>query len=174
MGLLARKIRDDRGVVREVYGTGYGLETRTDEGSVSDEALVRLRHRIRVVRANRRRTKGSPSVGRLALFICAAVPIYLVGSLAAVVFYAAGPVIWVLSVLTGGMAFGVYRAITRRGLGRASPQLLRDVLLMERRCPFCAYELSFRRVSEDDGCVECAECGGAWKLPRGDEQREGG
>ncbi|MAY75502.1 MAG: hypothetical protein CMJ31_12470 [Phycisphaerae bacterium] len=32
------------------------------------------------------------------------------------------------------------------------------------RCGFCRYELS--GPQEDDGCVVCTECGGAWQVPR--------
>lgn len=65
-----------------------------------------------------------------------------------------------LSVLLGaGAAFGGFRLI------RKAPafELVGPMLSRCRLCVVCGYDLSATPVAED-GCVDCPECGGAWRL----------
>jgi cyanate permease len=39
-----------------------------------------------------------------------------------------------------------------------------DPYLAVRLCPACGFSLA-GRFAEDDGCVVCSECGGAWRIP---------
>src|SRR5437867_1292125 len=47
MGLLARKVRDDRGRVYELYGTGRGIGSRTDAQTLSAAEYRRIRGRAK-------------------------------------------------------------------------------------------------------------------------------
>lgn len=93
----------------------------------------------------------------------------LLGVIFAVVMYVAtlrliGPAdhraAWSLGILMGlAAAFGGFC------LGRPRPRFEngREMLSRCQLCVVCAYDLRRTRPSED-GCVVCAECGGAWRL----------
>jgi hypothetical protein len=61
------------------------------------------------------------------------------------------------------MAVGLLCA--RRGLPLETARRIQRALLSEKRCAGCGYDLS-GATAESDGCVVCAECGAAWRLPR--------
>jgi hypothetical protein len=159
MGLLARKTRDDRGVVRELYGTGYGISARMETALVPDDVLVRVRRGIRAGRRARFEQITHSRIVAIALWVTMLLAfnvIFLLGSLGR---------FWLVSGAVIVTALGVLWALSRRGLRAGSPEVVREAMLAEKRCPSCAYSLA-GMVAAEDSCVVCPECGGAWRLPK--------
>ena len=77
---------------------------------------------------------------------------------------------WLLSVISVSVAVG---AVAWAALGllaffkllpNGAKRRITAAMLTLERCPACAYSL--RGVEADaDGCVQCPECGAAWRLP---------
>ncbi len=166
MGTLMRKVRDDRGQLKELYGTGFGVGAATDRG-------VLPRGVFRRVNRGAANAKGL----RLGRYLAISPEMYIVGVaafgltyLVAVVLFSPGKVqpgpglifaYAVMPVVPLGLL--AYCVLNRRGFRGWRRKYVVAAMLGERRCPGCAYDLSGARV-EDDGCTVCGECGGAWKV----------
>jgi hypothetical protein len=169
MGVLARKIRDGRGVDRELYGTGYGLAGATDPEVLPAGALRRVRDTLWTTAVTR--------VGDLPGYVGAA---FLPGMIILGANWIFTGHWWPRNTAAGflvgispPLGICMYLALNRRGFRRFRARNVAGAMLGVGHCPGCGYDLT-RATPEDDGCTVCAECGGAWRLPRGDEQREGG
>jgi hypothetical protein len=62
-----------------------------------------------------------------------------------------------------GMALGVVWWTARWMFPTGRLELIRRAMLVDHRCPQCAYQLALLPL-EPDGCTVCPECGAAWKL----------
>ncbi len=59
----------------------------------------------------------------------------------------------------------VVMAITYRyRIPKIGPEAIIHSMLLEHRCPSCAYDLS-ATSPDPDGCTTCPECGAAWRMP---------
>lgn len=79
---------------------------------------------------------------------------------------AAGRWEW-LTLLGIGMAVVAVQYVRRaeRVSENATPNDIARAMLRAQRCPSCGYTLS-GVPKQEDGCVVCPECGGAWRAPR--------
>jgi hypothetical protein len=167
MGVLRGRIRDDRGRVHELYGTGYGTGALADASTLSAVEYRRIRDRAKRARdplADDPRYVGMSwkiyaLAGVIGLVLMCAMAIVVVGVRRS---HWPPEVILVVS----GVPLPVLLLLSRRGFFRKQfPVAIADAMLAEKRCPSCGYDLG-AAAPEGDGCVVCAECGGAWRLPR--------
>jgi len=73
---------------------------------------------------------------------------------------------WMGFVAVGLFAVTVYQFVMSRVMYGRAVRLRIAAITYYRRCPQCVSRLDGLVVDESDGCVQCPECGCAWKVSR--------
>jgi hypothetical protein len=71
---------------------------------------------------------------------------------------------WIWAPLSMIIYFGFRAATYRYRIPRVDREFIVDAMLLERRCPSCAYDLS-ATIPGPDSIATCPECGASWIVP---------
>jgi len=164
ISLLSGKIEDDRGVLRKRYFSR--LIRRPRDHRIPGDIWAEILERIEL-----RSYGGSYSTRAMYLLTATGgVLAFSIGVASFLVFFRSAS--WYMSsrrpwnyIMLSGMVVCIpYFCVMRRLAPSAAPKVFKQAFLDVGRCPSCAYPVA-ELATEEDGCCECPECGGAWICP---------